>query len=766
MSNSSTSASHYVSADAVRFGGGRGIILRGSVGPSPYPNHDNESIYNIQFMGAPTSAYVPTGDQHDESKGWSGRPQLGRWLEARSIEFGSPYYPAVFLTSHTNATSAGTARGMISYLSSSINNPETTIHHRFRAAVHNRALLNLQQGYGGNYATNSNPFRSGAYGEATPGNINGGTPNLVPIFLGEWLFHDNAADMALYHDPKFRRIMARGVYQGIVDYFASEVGGPTTYLPEPPRNLRARAINPTTAVLQWQAPESDLGKGHGHPATGYKVYRSTHGRGFGMGAAYGTPQAVVQNLTPGETYYFHVSATNQGGESFPTETLAVRMPLESGLPKLLVVNGYDKLDIATRVQVPYSGGVLYRQYLDQMNTQDYIVEHARAIGATGLNVSFDSAEHDAVEAGLMTLENYDAVIWIGGLQAEISTADPVNDTALKTTTRTLLSTYLAGGGKLFMSGADIAWDLNRLGQTAFLNNVLQTRFVSEGSQTVASGSPGGIFEGINAISFGQGANAIYPVSFPDVLNTINGSVAALEYGALAGATSIDTFDAIGQWRQPSYSGQTNADPSSSFAIAASPVRSGTGSGRLNYVWGSGDYIRLFNQTLPQFSTSSNFSIWMHGDNSGHRVRICLRDADGDLFVSGWVDLDFTGWREIVWEDIANNPQNLWVQVGNGQWNGLNARFDSIHMQKVTAQNSGSLYFDDATYVLPQAGGPTGPVAATQYEGDSRIVFMGFPFETIGDASQRTLVMERVLDFFGFGVVVPPPTTERDQIQVY
>src|SRR5690606_3211201 len=161
LSNSSSSSQHYVSADAVRFGGGRGIISRGTVGVSPYPNHDNEAVYNLQFMGAPTSVYQSTANPpNDESKGWSGRPQFGRWLEGQSIAYGSPYYPAVFLSNHTNATAAGTARGTISYLST--NTSAGSIHDRFRVAVHNKLVSNLENGYGGTYVENSNPLRSGA----------------------------------------------------------------------------------------------------------------------------------------------------------------------------------------------------------------------------------------------------------------------------------------------------------------------------------------------------------------------------------------------------------------------------------------------------------------------------------------------------------------------------------------------------------------------------------------------------------------------------
>src|SRR5690606_30922665 len=123
-----------------------------------------------------------------------------------------------------------------------------------------------------------------------------------------------------------------------------------------------------------------------------------------------------------------------------------------------------------------------------------------------------------------------------------------------------------------------------------------------------------------------------------------------------------------------------------FSIASTPVRSGAGSGRLNYVWGSGDFIREYNQNLPEFPAASDFSLWVYGDNSGHQVRLCIRDSDADLFVTDWVTLNFTGWQELLWEDVANNPQNEWVVSGDGVVTGPIVRLDSIQVEKVTAQN--------------------------------------------------------------------------------
>ncbi|MCC5877438.1 MAG: fibronectin type III domain-containing protein [Candidatus Sumerlaeia bacterium] len=739
LSNSSTSDDHFVSADAVRFGGGMGLIDRSGIGTSGFRRYDEEAVYHMQFSGAPTTVHQRNAT-NDESAGWSGRPRFADWLRSASTAYGAPAQQHVALANHTNATAAGTARGIISYLYSGY---EGTIHDRYRRAIHDQIVLNLQNGYGGDFVVNSNPLRSGQYGEVNPNNSGG-----IPVFLGEWLFHDNARDMAVYHDPKFRRMLARGIYQGIVKFFESEYGGSGVLLPEPPRNLRVTAESSSSVRLQWMAPPTGPATGNAGPATGYIVHQSTHGRGFPPGNSVTGTSTVIDGLEPGKTYYFYVTATNAGGVSFPTETLAVKLPTSESTPRVLVVNGFDKTDIATRVRTPHTGSTLYRQFVEEMNSYDYIVEHGRAIDASNRVVAFDSAEHDAVDANQISLLDYDAVIWIGGLQAEVSTADPTDDTALKTTTRNNLANYISNGGRLFMSGASIAWDLNRLNQAGFATNNLRMNYVQQGSNlTEVVPHPSSIFAGLGNIRFGDGPGVPYRVHEPDILQVAGGSQEAFLYGAGSGANVVDSFDSMGGWRHPTFSGQSNADPDSTFQIVSSPVYSGSGSGQLHYIWGSGgDFIRLYNSALTEFTAASDFSIWVRGDGSGNRVRICLRNSDNTLVVNEWTTLDFTDWRQIVWEDIPNNPGTFWPTPGPGSISGSTMRFDSIHLDKVTAQNSGTIYFDEAVSTVPEDTTPDGPTAGIQYAGDSRVIYLGFPFETIAGEDKRTQIMGRTLDF--------------------
>lgn len=147
---------------------------------------------------------------------------------------------------------------------------------------------------------------------------------------------------------------------------------------------------------------------------------------------------------------------------------------------------------------------------------------AAAIEVSAPELVVDAASNEAVISGAIDLGEYQAVVWILG---EESTADKTFDTV----EQSLVSQYLAAGGKLFVSGSEIGFDLD--GQNNgrdFYNNQLRANYVADDAGTYGvSGTPGSIFDGLS-FTFDNGSQ-FYNVDFPDVIAPAGGSTAALTY---------------------------------------------------------------------------------------------------------------------------------------------------------------------------------------------------------------------------------------------
>jgi len=113
------------------------------------------------------------------------------------------------------------------------------------------------------------------------------------------------------------------------------------------------------------------------------------------------------------------------------------------------------------------------------------------VGAA-LGEGFSTASNEAVVGGRVDLSQFDGVVWLLG---DESTADDTFDAD----EQAILESWVDGGGHLIVSGAEVGFATDG----HFLDNVLQTRFVSDSAGTdMAAG-----------YTFG----AVYPEDWPDVL---------------------------------------------------------------------------------------------------------------------------------------------------------------------------------------------------------------------------------------------------------
>ncbi|OFX44233.1 MAG: hypothetical protein A2046_07685 [Bacteroidetes bacterium GWA2_30_7] len=241
--------------------------------------------------------------------------------------------------------------------------------------------------------------------------------------------------------------------------------------------------------------------------TNYKCLLSTDGITFGTIVNLNPSNTVITGLTSNTIYYIKLIAENSTTTSDTTEVLA-GVP-SSQTHKVLIVNGFDR----------NSNG----------NTHDFIRQHGEAFFYN--SYSFSSATNEAVINGLVNLSYYEISDYILG---EESTADETFSNAEQTN----ISEYLKSGGKLFVSGAEIAWDLDFKGSTTdkdFIHNYLKAQYAFDApnnqSSTYYSTSSysGGIFVQLADFSFDNGTQGTYNVDYPDVLTNINGSSPCLFY---------------------------------------------------------------------------------------------------------------------------------------------------------------------------------------------------------------------------------------------
>ena len=528
ISNRSNDAGRVVIADMIRFGNGVGDVVQGGT-TSGRDREDEAGLYWVEWhvtrsQGIPESEYRTSSD--DRSATVSLSP---RYAEYMNRESDGALSDRVFISFHSNA-GGGSARGVLSLYNGN-NNPSTATPNQFLLAnLTGREVNDDLVAQAGMFEHNWHDRGSSVtldrsdieFGEINNLRIN----NEFDATIVETGFHDNQQDAEMLRDAKVRDALARATYQGAVKYFNNVDGGSTslTMLPGRVDGVVAEAAGEGSVTVSWSPPAAN--SYNGDAATGYRIYGSTNGYGFDGGTFVAGGATVTHTLTgldPGQgPYYFKVAAVNSGGEGVASEVVAATPT--AGQADVLIVNGFDRLG---RTQNPEQSGA-QRVRPRQSNSFDYAVQVASAIEATAPTVSVDTASNEAVISGDVDLDDYQAVIWILG---EESSAD---DT-FNATEQTLAANYLAAGGKLFVSGAEIAWDLDNLNNgRAFYENQLRADYVADDANAYdVAGTAGSIFDGLS-FSFDDGAQ-FYDAEFADVINPTAGAETALTYSTGGGA---------------------------------------------------------------------------------------------------------------------------------------------------------------------------------------------------------------------------------------
>lgn len=315
----------------------------------------------------------------------------------------------------------------------------------------------------------------------------------VPASLIELMSHQNFADMQYGLDPSFRFTVGRAIYKGMARFLAQRKDRELVIQPLPVQDFCIKRTRRGQYRLSWE-PTPDGLEPTAMPTEYVILERSGSDMGFHkIGATRRTHYDI--KVPDNDIHSFRVIATNAGGASFPSETLALREAPDNSQP-VLVVNGFDRIsapghfssngtagfDSEKDFGVPYIRDISFTGYQNEFrrsagegfgrsgsnyvtqiiagNTFDYPAMHGQAIANAGRG--FISASVSAVEKGHLNLQDYPVVDMILGKQKSTVTGrgnKGVRFRVLSQGMQDKLRKYSDQGGRLIMSGEFISSDL-------------------------------------------------------------------------------------------------------------------------------------------------------------------------------------------------------------------------------------------------------------------------------------------------------------------
>ncbi|MDY0082988.1 MAG: T9SS type A sorting domain-containing protein [Ignavibacteriaceae bacterium] len=280
--------------------------------------------------------------------------------------------------------------------------------------------------------------------------------------------------------------------------------------------------SPKTFGVFWNSPTSLKLLVTPFTGTTYKAFYGSDGLTFNDSTSEFTSEIIIDGLTENSLFFFRLRAQTSQGYSLPSEVLAAVTSVSAS--QVLIVNGFDR----------GSSG----------NTYNFIRQHGIAFNKN--DYSFSSATNDAVIEGMVSLQDYVIADYILG---DESTADET----FNSTEQEFVKAFLRNGGMLFVSGAEIAWDLDNKGSSSdkdFINNFLKAKYVNDapngqsGVYYQAEPISGSIFDGIGDINFDNGSQGTINVSYPDVINGVNGGINCLRYSNVSNQTAAVNYAGI------------------------------------------------------------------------------------------------------------------------------------------------------------------------------------------------------------------------------
>ena len=549
---------HITTTDAIKFGGGWGSVARyphpeigdddfytkkdthsqevvtdstlhianqACATTSGYPRYIEGARYWLQYAGIPDSVYNYTGSKNDYTDDFSCR---GRWVNY--LAGGSAAYPDgpglnipvnMSVAFHSDAGCHPTDKlvGTFMFYTIQDDDKETTypsggdricnrdfadylqtqivedIRHTMMPTWQKRHLMHKSM------SETRNPK--------------------VPSTIIELLSHHNYYDMTFGLDPKFKFIVSRAIYKGMLRFIHQTAGTPYVVQPLPVQHMRLDYAPGDSLQISW-AERIDRLEPTATP-TYYILYTRTSRLKDGQWQQSDWDNGVMLSqahaslaIQRGVKYDFMVRAGNAGGVSLESEVLSAYIDPAFDNNLALIINGFHRVDAPEMFGIDsITGGVVpgsyavsygkeisflgeqfdydrtnmwesdddcgfgmchadYQKDVNIGNTFDYPSMHGTTLAQMG--ISYVSSSINAIDS----LTPYALVDIIMGKEKTAKT-DTIG--CIPMHLRTALEAYTQQGGKILLSGSYIASNMRHTCDTAFTHNVLHYRYKTEKAST-------------------------------------------------------------------------------------------------------------------------------------------------------------------------------------------------------------------------------------------------------------------------------------------
>lgn len=379
-----------LTADAVKFGGGMGNIARmrkkSEDGPqvSGMPRSAEGARYWLQWAGADPSVFSQNELTDDYKDDFMSRGDWVEWISRGSamnpskkegkgipVDLSLGFHSDAGITPNDSIVGTLAIYTLRSEGSEKLPGGESRMTSReYADLVQSQIIHDISQQFDPDWSRRCIWDRS--YRESR-------TPS-CPAMLLELLSHQNFADMKYGLDPSFRFTVSRAIYKGMLKYLSNRYGVPYVVQPLPVKDMGVKFGNGNKAVLTWSETIDEI-----EPtavAEGYILYTRIDDGAFDTGQII-NPQysgngimSFETEIKPGHIYSYKISAFNEGGLSFTSETMSIGIPERKATDKnILIVNNFDRISGPAYIDTP--------EYAGFNNSLDSGVPHIRDIAFIG-----------------------------------------------------------------------------------------------------------------------------------------------------------------------------------------------------------------------------------------------------------------------------------------------------------------------------------------------------------------------------------------------